>query len=142
MVLGFRTKNPKTKSDTCFEALIMNGYKKHTLRKGHRWKEGMSIQMATGVRTKNYRQFNINRPDLAVCKGVQSIKFKVDKNISDTFPEVSKWSIFIDGRKLSFEEMEKLAWNDGFGSLGEFLAWFEKEKDFPDQIVHWTNLIY
>lgn len=140
MVLGFKTKNPVTGQDTRFEELILNNFKIHSLRKGDRWKAGMSIQMATGVRTKNYRQFNAFRLDLQLCKGVQTIQFDCIKSPVKELKNVYK--IFVDGRELSHDEKIKLSWNDGFASFSDFIDWFEYEKEFPDQIIHWTDFRY
>lgn len=48
--------------------------------------------------------------------------------------------IEIDDRVLGFSEVEKLAINDGFDSVEDFFAYFNK--DFTGQIIHWTNLKY
>lgn len=142
MILGFTTRNPVTKQDTCFEELILNNSKIHTLRKGYRWKPGMVIHMATGVRTKNYRQFNADRADLWVCKGVQKIEFFSIKNPFKKLGLRNVYKIFVDKRELHLDEMISLSRNDGFSCLADMLAWFEYENEFPDQIVHWTDKRY
>jgi hypothetical protein len=135
MILGFSTINKRTKEPTCFVAKIQLGIKRHTLRRGNRWRQGMSIHMATGVRTKNYDQFNSNMPELQTCKSVQSIKLiRVD--------DMSKCRIIIDGRELTLEESQELAWNDGFSCLADFWIWFDNPDEFPNQIIHWTDLKY
>lgn len=67
MVLGFKPQ---------FPAKILEGTKKHTIREdgNDRWKPGMKINFATGVRTKKYRQFKEG-----VCKSVQKIKITYSK---------------------------------------------------------------
>jgi len=135
MILGFSTINKRTKELTHFVVKIELGIKLHTLRRGTRWKQGMSIQMATGVRTKNYNQFNVRKPELQLCKSVQSIKLKRVDDLTECI-------IIIDGRELSLEESQQVAWNDGFSCLADFWIWFNNPDEFPDQIIHWTDLKY
>lgn len=143
MVLGFKIFNKELMKPTGFVEKILNGDKVHTLRKGKRWKAGNSIQMATGVRTKSYHQFNKHKPDLQNCVSVQTIKFKNYRfwGYMEMY-QVTAFDILIDGRLLTLEEMKVLAKNDGFDSLYEFFIWFKDKKDWPDQIVHWTDLKY
>lgn len=137
MVLGFSTTNKQTGEATNFVDLILDGSKKHSIREGDRWKEGMSIQMATGVRTKAQQVFNADRDDLSTCKSVQSIEINTK---GGEFRGV-EYSIIIDGRKLVEREAKELAKNDGFSSLYEFLTWFPMGKT-TGQIIHWTDLKY
>lgn len=136
MVLGFSKTNRFTDEKTCFQEKILAGTKIHTLRQGRRWKPGMSIQMATGARTRNYNQFNSDRPDLAVCKSVQEISISIP---SEYFNDIV---ITIDGKELGTTEMISLACNDGFDNLIEFFQWFVKSENMPNQIVHWTDFRY
>ena len=119
MVLGF---NPQ------FPAKILEGTKKHTIRedKKDRWKPGMKIHFATGVRTKNYNQFKEG-----VCKSVQKIKI--------TYLEGSI-RIRVDGQLIDYASLKRIAKNDGFDSSRAFLNWFNK--DFEGKIIHWTDLKY
>lgn len=61
MVIGFKEQ---------FVYKILNGTKIHTIRedKHDRWRPGMTMHMATGVRTKNYKQFHEDN-----CTSVQEI---------------------------------------------------------------------
>ena len=56
---------------------INNGHwgmaKLHTIRQGNRWRADMPIQMAYGVRTKKYWQFNKGIQQLSTCISVQKI---------------------------------------------------------------------
>lgn len=113
MVLAFSDKHKALKQKTEFVEKILAGRKLHTLRSGNRWKAGMTIHMATGVRTKHYNQFNKNRPDLSVCTGTQKIKLVMSHVCNEC-------KIYVDGHRLSFEEMQQLAWNDGFCHWIEF----------------------
>ena len=124
MVLGFKPQ---------FEEPILQGRKKHTIRidKNDRWKPGMKIHFATGVRTRLYHQFYEG-----FCKSVQNIQI-VHLRYSLL---VNKALIFIDDRQLSFDEIELLAINDGFEDVSEFLNWFDE--NFEGKIIHWTDLRY
>ena len=64
MILGFKNQ---------FVPAILDGTKIHTIRKDphHRWKPGMTIQMATGVRTKKYKCFK-----KAICVSVQEVRIE------------------------------------------------------------------
>lgn len=121
MILGFKPQ---------FVPRILSGRKIHTIRedKTNRWKPGNKIQMATGVRTKNYNCFKT-----AVCVSVQTIEIR---NIFD-----DKNAVLIDGRKLTKEEIKTLAKNDGFDNVKDFWNWFFME-DFIGKIIHWTYFKY
>ena len=124
MVLGFKPQ---------FKEPILKKKKKHTIRKdkNDRWKPGMKIHFATGVRTRLYHQFKEG-----VCKSIQKIEIMYD-NISLNGEFVS---ILVDGRLIGFDEVETLALNDGFEDVSEFLNWFNE--DFEGKIIHWTDLRY
>lgn len=130
----------------------------HTIRKGNRWKQGDLIHMATGVRTKNYHQFNKGKSGLDVCKRVQSIEiFRVDNlpprlhdgkvyslyvnvpKLNETF--CTAFRVQIDGRFLSVDEIKKLAVHDGFDTADEMFHWFNLE-EFQGQLIHWTHFVY
>ena len=124
MVLGFKPQ---------FEEPILQGRKQHTIRKdkNDRWKPGMKIHFATGVRTKLYHQFKEG-----VCISTQKIQILWD-NISLNGEFVS---ILVDGHLIDLDEVETLAINDGFEDVSEFLNWFDE--DFEGKIIHWTDLRY
>uniref|UniRef100_A0A6M3KXB8 Uncharacterized protein n=1 Tax=viral metagenome TaxID=1070528 RepID=A0A6M3KXB8_9ZZZZ len=121
MILGFKEQ---------FVKKIKSGYKIHTIRadKHGRWKEGNTIHFATGVRTKMYKQFGGG-----VCRGVQKIKI--------SYKCVRGITVWIDDKVLAQTvELQRLARNDGFNSLAEFVKWFNK--DFEGKIIHWTKYRY
>ena len=124
MILGFKPQ---------FKKPILQKSKKHTIRedKNDRWKPGMKIHFATGVRTRLYHQFYEG-----FCKSTQKIQILWD-NISLNVEFVS---ILIDGRLIDLDEVETLAINDGFEDVSEFLNWFSE--DFEGKIIHWTDLKY
>jgi uncharacterized protein YqfB (UPF0267 family) len=122
MVIGFKEK---------FKEPILKGTKIHTIREDahNRWKIGMKMHMATGVRTKNYNQFQEMK-----CMSIQGIEItRVSDYLNDTI-------VTVDGRKLILSEIQQLAWNDGFENLIDFWMWFDK--DFKGKIIHWTDFRY
>lgn len=112
MVLGFKTTiNGKP---TGFPEKILDGTKIHSIRAGNRWKAGMLIHPATGVRTKNYKMIT---PAPLQCISVQKI------NIDMIFLE-----IFIDNVTLGFKNQRlDFIKNDGFDSVEDF---FQHSKAF------------
>ena len=148
MILGFKTEINGEQTyfiEKIFSFLnkemslpILFTPKIHTVRKGHRWKPGMSIQMATGVRTKNYRQFNKDIPLLSTCISTQSII--IIHNVLDAPFTLPRVRIYIDNNLITYDTGSLLAINDGFSLLTYFLRFFNK--DFDGQIIHWTDFKY
>lgn len=103
----------------------------HTIRADpkDRWKVGNNIHMVINNRTKDRFQFAL----VVKCKRVQEIEIIQSEYINDC-------KVKVDGRLLSLEDMQQLAWNDGFSSLVEFWMWFKE--DFKGKIIHWTDLKY
>ena len=128
MVLGFlKGFNVSGKrKPTNFEEKIKKGIKLHTIRwdDKKRWREGMKIHFAHGVRTNNYNCFREG-----VCDGVQEV-------------EILRREIYVDGRELSSDEIEYLSMNDGFDSVEEFWHWFDDYSPFKGRMIHWTTLRY
>jgi hypothetical protein len=114
---------------TTFEQKIKEGIKKHTIRLdlNNRWEKGRKIHFATGVRSSQYNCFKIG-----ACTGVQGIIIR-SNYIKD---------IEIEGRSLSYEEIEKLARQDGFDNISDFWAYFSFYKFVEGKIIHWTDLRY
>lgn len=124
MVLGFKPQ---------FEEPILQGRKKHTIRidKNDRWKPGMKIHCATGVRTKKFKIFKED-----VCRSTQKIRI-----LYDNIPPVGNVAtITIDDRAITIYELRTLAVNDGFEDVSDFLNWFDE--DCEGKIIHWTDLRY
>lgn len=88
MVLGFKPQ---------FVQKILNKSKIHTIREdsNDRWKAGRKIQMATGVRTKNYNKFAETD-----CISTQKIEIKWKEPAEDSF-EGRSVRVFIDGRNVT-----------------------------------------
>lgn len=122
MVIGFKTQ---------FVLPIIAGTKIHTIREDakHRWRQGMTMHMATGVRTKNYNCFKTT-----TCTGTRAI------NID---PVSRKIYIICNGYEFHYftdEGKETLALNDGFDSIEDFWKWFDKP--FHGKIIYWTSRKY
>ncbi len=132
MVLGFKER---------FKKPIIDGDKIHTIRldKGGRWKEGNSIQFATGVRTPNYNEFTTG-----VCFGTQEIEFKWKSYNKGKVNESWGVQVFIDGVDVTIGDIiDQLCNNDGFKDRKEFFEWDAWHKtNFKGKIIHWTNFRY
>lgn len=139
MILSFKNKFPWG-SPTNFKVKILSGSKIHTIREDQkrRWKVGMKIHMATGIRTKNYRCFC----DRFVCKSIQEIRIFYG-------PFTDEVTVLIDGKEfyhrvgiyvVKSKDMIKLAKNDGFDCVEDFFKWFDS--DFEGKIIHWTDFRY
>lgn len=117
-----------------FVTPILIGTKIHTIREDrpNRWKKGRKIHFATGVRTKNYEQF-----DEGICNSTESLTLSWSK-ISGLTARVGK--VLID--------LEQLAYNDGFNTVEDFERWFIPliHNDFGGKmnakIIHWTPFRY
>ncbi len=122
MVLSF---NPQ------FILPILQKSKIHSIREDrcNRWKPGIKIQIATGQRTKEYKQH-----DEQVCVSTQKIDIRhLDHPIRCA-------TVTIDGRSLNNVEIKQLAINDGFESIAAFYYWFKN--DYTGKIIHWTDFKY
>jgi hypothetical protein len=163
MILGFKKSFPKGEP-TNFREKIFFKTKIHSIREGQRWKAGMQIQMAYGVRTKAYNQFNINVPYLSYVKSTQRFdlifrspdtcmifvdrKLKFARSTSKMPKGVHISADFAGSEKLSISFFEyggqwfkAFIHNDGFDNEEQFWAWFKKPIR-NGQIIHWTNLKY
>ena len=142
MILGFKAQ---------FKPLILNGTKIHTIRedKHGRWKKGNKIHFATGVRTRNYKQFKAG-----VCAAVQPIllvnhgnhvycRIQTGENAyihNDCIEhDNTKWHKGYPTTHLLFE----LCRNDGL-TWGDFKEWFipNHGDKFTGKIIHWTEFKY
>ena len=134
MILGFKKKFPWGKPSN-FEKKILDGSKIHTFRedKRGRWKPGVLIHFATGIRTRFYNCFK-----KGVCKSTQSIR--IEKYDTYYGVEGPFYKIYINSEPVFDDVVEKLAKNDGFDSLGDFFKWFNT--DFHGKIIHWTDFKY
>ncbi len=133
MVIGFQER---------FVEKILSGVKIHTIRDDcfDRWRSDRVMHMATGVRTDHYHQFAEK-----TCSGVQNIEIQYNKG--------GGVNVFIDGSFFYYQTSWGLEWDqqtkqnmcslaiaDGFNTIAEFFAWFNK--DFKGKIIHWTEKRY
>lgn len=129
--------------------------KLHTIREdaSNRWRAGMDIHMVINNRTKNRFQF----APVVKCVSVQEIEItdithisypndfstKIHLTVSkdgwtETFTQA--FSVKVDGTQLSQDKVHQLALNDGFDSVEDFFAYFNK--DFKGKVIHWTDVKY
>lgn len=129
MILGFtKTWTVRGKKITTeFENKITSGIKIHTVRQdvNDRWREGMKIQFANGVRTRHYNCFKVGE-----CISVQDIFIGSDH------------SILIDNKFLDNDQKLLFAKNDGFDCIQDFWEWFDVLTPFEGKVIHWTNKKY
>ena len=143
--------------------------KVHTIREDayDRWREGMLLHMAYGVRSSSYECFNKAEsgeliPGLDKCRGTQLIEIRYHEECANAAKnklfvyskpyEVKGTTFYIPimvfmrnkpgepERALSIEQMQELAVNDGFASLEEFFEWFSDS--FKGKLIHWTEKRY
>ncbi len=133
MILGFKTHFPNGEP-TGFVQKILEDIKIHSLREADRFKEGYFIHMATGVRTKDYNQFNEGRADLQICTGTQEIFMTYNRYALE---------ITIGDKYLMSHEVNKLIANDGI-TKQQFLDWFfpNGKDEWSGYIIHWTDFKY
>lgn len=131
MILSFKQQ---------FRDKILYGTKIHTIREDahNRWKVGMPIQFATGVRTKQYEQFYTGK-----CTGIQKIEFSI-YNFSEII-------IKVDGKEIrnTDETYAQMMHNDGFDSMIDFYEWFipvinsnPSTLIWSGKLIHWTDFKY
>lgn len=146
MILGFKDMYPDNEPTYFLEKILMPytdvqlppgiySPKIHSIRKGNRWRAGMSIQMAYGVRTNHYTQFNKDYPQLGKCISEQDIFMTYDRHAL----EITVGNI----NYLMPQMIDKLILNDGL-TRERFLDWFfpGTVDEFSGQIVHWTDYKY
>lgn len=131
---------PGTKTPTNFIEKIKTGKKPHSFREGDRWRPGMKIHMATGVRTPNYEQFNKDWKHAQTVVSTQKVEILTTHEIPgilfyDEKPGEETKARFIYGKGL-----EIIAKKDGFDTVEDFLKFFHHH--WFGQIVHWTDLRY
>lgn len=127
------------------EENIKAGIKVHTFRtdRSNRWKAGMIIHHCYSFRSKGgYKCFHKN-----VCTSVQSILIVLSYK-KDSGENIS---VNIDRRSLKPMEIVRLAENDGFENVTDFVNWFFKihpksgkrsNTMWAGKIIHWADLKY
>jgi hypothetical protein len=104
--------------------------------KTNRWKAGMMIDFFINVRKKNMFRF---APVLPVVR---------TQKIFITYTKAKKAIVHIDDKCFYMQgfslegnhKMLHLAQNDGFDTIEDFFAYFDK--DYKGKIIHWTDLKY
>lgn len=109
--------------------------KLHTIRedKANRWQTGMKIDFFINVRKKDMFRF---APVLPVVS-VQEIIIFYDTDFAYSYNQPA---VYINGSHITGAILLALAQNDGFDTVEEFFAYFNK--DFKGKIIHWTNFQY
>lgn len=120
--------------------------KLHTIRedKHDRWKPGTMIDFFINARRKNMFRFAPRIPVVSVQKIQIAYENANPMDLDCVFVYVDGKLIyrrFSNGQAVGvFNKMSQLATNDGFWSIDDFFAWFNK--DFKGKIIHWTDLKY
>lgn len=114
--------------------------KRHTIRKGCRWKKGDKIHFQEWE-GKPYKSKCIQFAPIVECVSVQKIEIIWYEYPPDFKPIIA---VYIDDAgtngHLSRTDIEILAINDGFESVEDFIKYFNS--NFEGQIIHWTDLSY
>lgn len=110
---------------------IRSGRKRHTIRANRKIpiKVGDNLYLYCGARTKNC--FKILE-DAQPCTRVLPLRAFL-KSPED----VETAAITIDGEELSPDELEILAYHDGFDSWAEMRTFWTGRYPFEGQIIHW-----
>lgn len=118
-----------------FVEKILNGEKPHTIRRRrkHPTKVGDLIKMFVGLRTKNCRQFAE-----AMCVKVEPLIIYPVKH--EVLIEWRESGTFV---WMTAKELERLALNDGFGSVRDFFSFFldtyRMEMLDGFEVIHWDS---
>lgn len=130
--------------------VVIDNEKIHSIRDDvhNRWKPGMIIQHAYGVRTKQYNCFATGQCISTQILELKAIdwrdavqnprEIKAIESMSDKEPKV--FQLFVDGRRLNGAEIHDIARNDGFDSTEDFFRWFDKP--CIKKIIHFTDFKY
>lgn len=131
------TKNDVAISKIKFDNSVNHVPKIHTIRKDekNRWKPGMMIDFFINARQKDMFRF------------APRIQLKSKQRIFMTYlPQCGLgFRVSINGRELEEDEIEQLAFNDGFEAVEDFEDYFiaEMENDeYAGKILHWTDFKY
>lgn len=113
-----------------FVPMILSGRKNTTIRarrKHGNAEPGKSVQLYTGMRTKQCRKI-INDP---LCYQVTPIIIDIDKQLN--------LQIVLANRQLLGPEKFDLVYSDGFDTLDQFAAFFISQYELPAQLylIEW-----
>lgn len=107
-----------------FVPMIEAGTKTHTIRatRRHADRPGRTLHLYTGLRQPGARLLK-----RVICTAVQSIVITARQNV------------MIDGERLSDNQCERLARNDGFASFKDMMQFWDGRRPFKGQVIHWSN---
>jgi hypothetical protein len=122
-----------------FESRTVHNPKLHTIRedKNERWKPGTKIDFFINCRQKNMFRFAPVLPVVSTQK-VEIIWIGFSDGYRPWVKIDNKNIYTID--RIDSDKMQQLAQNDGFDTIEDFFAYFNK--DFKGKIIHWTDLKY
>jgi hypothetical protein len=108
--------------------------KLHTIRLDphNRWKPGNLIHPVIKPEGRFSAGFQFS--PVIKCVSVQTIEILYFE------PHKNRGFVYVDGLLISGKYLQQLAINDGFDSIEDFFAYFNK--DFTGKIIHWTDLKY
>lgn len=128
MVIGFKQQ---------FVQPILDGTKINTIREdaNRRWKPGIMMHMATGIRSKYYKCFK-ETPCISTERIFMTLDYTLHISIG--------WN---NSRELYIPDKEILAKNDGFENFRAFEDyWYpiisKNDGLFSGRIIHWTDYRY
>lgn len=111
-----------------FADVLKNGKKKHTIRKKAS-RRGDVLRHIIYPYQPSRRECVLEN----TCVSCQHIKIVPSEYMNDS-------KVWVNGILLTTEEVQRLAWNDGFECLVSFWLFFNEF--FEGYIIHWTNLQY
>ena len=122
---------------TVFIDKILSGEKRQTIRKASaKWanvKAGDKLTLYEGLRTKQCRKLGE-----AVVESITPIEIKSEKRMI-----AGIWGEVMMGVYLTCEEIEKLAQDDGFYYISDFLKFFNSHygEHFVGNIIKWRDFV-
>lgn len=132
---------------------VEEGSKRHTIRRGKRWKVGMRIDCYTGLRTKKtrllFRAMVTKVEDIQICETSHPVREFIPDLRNGGMLDVTKWdsaclrfTVTIEGNELRDDEMDSLFYRDGFRASGsrpseQAAAFWADGLPFDGQIIHW-----
>lgn len=129
MILNFKEQ---------FKEKILSGTKKHTLRRGERFKDGDILQFYTGLRTKKAKKFAEARAKCVLYIDYHGDRFEVHPCVGMAY---EKLVLGCNKHPCEPNFWQKLAENDGFDTYEEMLEFFkENGKVGGYQIIVWEGL--
>lgn len=124
----FQKKHPRAGQPTFFVEKIVSGEKKHTIRKGNRFKKGMlfSARIWTG---KSYCSPQKTITDMPFCVE-EAYDFEVRRGLP-----------YLNGNVLSVYQTNIICENDGL-EWDDFVQWILNQDGFQGQIICWHKMEY